>query len=60
VVAVFLASSEAYLGLPDRLPTIQFGLLVPIFVGAILIWRSALVSRLIDAVPQHWIVAVEF
>src|SRR6266404_8822976 len=59
-VAVFLASSEAYRGLPDRLPTIQFGLLVPILVGAILIWRSPLVSRLIDAVPQHWIVAVEF
>ena len=60
LVAVLLASSGAYRGLPDRLPTIQFGLLVPIVVGAILIWRSPLVSRLIDAVPQHWIVAVEF
>ncbi len=60
VVPVLLAPSEAYRAVPDRLPTIQFGLFAPILVGAILIWRSALVARVIDAVPQHWIVVVEF
>jgi hypothetical protein len=43
----------------DQLPTIQYAILVPIIVGAWLIFRSPLVARIIDAVPQSWIVGIQ-
>ena len=42
-----------------RLPTIQFGIVPPILIGMFLIWRSEAVARLIDAVPQEWLVGVQ-
>jgi hypothetical protein len=57
--AVALAWFGVYEGGPGRLPTIQFGILIPIAVGAYLIWRSPMVSRIIDAVPQQWLVGVQ-
>src|SRR5215212_5289531 len=53
-VTVVLAAFGVYRAVPDRMPRIQFGLLLPIVVGALLIWRLPLVSRLVDAVPQSW------
>ncbi len=41
-------------------PTIQYGVFLPILLGALLIWRSPLVGRIIDAVPQQWLVSVQF
>ena len=58
-MAVGLAWLGAYEGASDRFPTIQFGILVPILVGSILIWRSHYVRRLIEAVPQQWLVGVQ-
>ncbi len=43
----------------DALPTIQFGIVPPILIGMFLIWRSDTVDRLIDAVPQEWLVGVQ-
>ncbi|MEX2167537.1 MAG: hypothetical protein WD852_11075 [Methyloceanibacter sp.] len=43
----------------NDIPTIQYGILVPILIGALLLWRSPLVARIIDAVPQHWLVGVQ-
>jgi hypothetical protein len=58
-IAVALAWFGAYQGGSERIPTIQYGILVPILIGSVLIWRSALVWRLIEAVPQQWIVGVQ-
>jgi len=49
----------AYHAESDRIPTIQYGIFVPILIGGFLIWRSPSVRRVIDAVPQQWIVGVQ-
>ncbi len=48
-----------YQGTPTRIPTIPFGLLIPIAAGVVLFWRWPLLKRVIDAVPQEWIVSVQ-
>lgn len=55
-----LAWHGAYEGGLGRIPTIQFGILVPILIGAALIWRSPAAGRILDAVPQQWLVGVQF
>src|SRR5215831_3299994 len=42
----------------DR-PTIQYGILLPILIGALMIWRSEATKRVIAAVPQQWLVGVQ-
>ncbi len=42
-----------------RIPTIQYGLLIPIVVGLILFWRWPLLKRAVEAVPQEWLVGVQ-
>jgi hypothetical protein len=59
LLAVALAAAGAYRGSPDRLPTIQYGLFVPVIAGVVLLWRSAAFRRLIDAVPQNLLVGVQ-
>jgi hypothetical protein len=56
---VVLASLGVYHGAPDRMPTLQYAIVLPILIGALLIGRSSTVSRLLDAVPQEWMVAVQ-
>ena len=46
-------------GSGSRIPTIPFGLLIPIAVGVALFWRWPLLRRIIDSVPQSWIVIVQ-
>jgi hypothetical protein len=41
------------------LPTIQYGILLPILIGIPLVWRSEWVARILDAVPQEWLVGVQ-
>ena len=43
----------------DR-PTIQYGILLPILIGVLMIWRSEKTKRVIAAVPQQWLVGVQF
>jgi hypothetical protein len=54
-----LAWIGLYRGVADRIPTIQFGILLPILIGVLLFWRSSAVARLIDAVPQQWLIGVQ-
>jgi hypothetical protein len=57
--AITLAAKGVYhIGASD-LPTIQYGILLPILVGALLIWRSETTERIIAAVPQQWLVGVQ-
>src|SRR5271170_4166028 len=60
VLAVGLALVGAYSAATSRIPTIQFGIAVPILLGSLMIWRWPAVSRLIDAVPRHWVIAIQF
>ena len=59
VLTIALGASGAFHATADQLPAIQYGILVPILIGASLIWRSPFVRRIIDAVPQPWIVGVQ-
>ena len=43
----------------SAIPTIQYGIALPILIGSLLIWRSETVARIIDAVPQQWLVGVQ-
>jgi len=57
--AVALGSLGVYGAASDRIPTIQYGILAPILIGGLLIWRSPTVARMLDAAPQHWLVGVQ-
>lgn len=58
--AIALGWLGVYRGVSDRIPTIQYGILAPILVGGWLIFRSSTVARVLDAVPQHWLIGVQF
>jgi hypothetical protein len=59
-VALALSSAEVFRGATDRPPTIEFGIFVPIVIGLAWLWRSTTAMRLIDAIPQSWLVAIQF
>lgn len=58
-IALVLSWSGFYQGSPSRIPTIPFGLLIPIATGVVLFWRWPLLRRTIESVPQSWIVSVQ-
>jgi hypothetical protein len=41
------------------MPTVLFGLLTPLAVAAIALWRSESIARLVSAIPLHWLVAAQ-
>ena len=57
--ALALAVSGVYQGASDEIPTIQFGILAPILIGSMLIVRSSTMARVIEAVPQQWLIGVQ-
>jgi hypothetical protein len=59
-LALILAILGVYQANSDQLPTIEFGIITPILIGGLFIWRSSTISRLIDAIPRHWVIAVQF
>src|ERR1700722_10661263 len=56
LVALALSWSGFYQGAPFRIPTIPFGLLIPIAAGVLLFRRWPPLKSAIDAVPQGWLV----
>src|SRR5215472_16166133 len=61
-VAQYLGSANTYLATienPPAVPTILFGLLIPLAVAAIALWRSDSIARLVSAIPLHWLVAAQ-
>jgi hypothetical protein len=58
-LSIALAALGVYHVEGIALPTIQFGIVPPILIGIFLIWRSDTVARVIDAVPQPWLVGVQ-
>jgi hypothetical protein len=57
--SLLLALLGAFQAHMNRLPTIQYGIFIPILIGALLISRSSTIRQLIDAIPQEWLVAVQ-
>jgi hypothetical protein len=61
-VAQYLGAANTYLATienPPAVPTILVGLLVPLAVAAIGLWRSESLARLVSAIPLHWLVAAQ-
>jgi hypothetical protein len=54
-----LAWIEAFHGSAGRIPLLPVATVAPILVGALLIRRSDTVWRVIEAVPQQWLVGVQ-
>jgi hypothetical protein len=58
-LSIAMAARGVYQVGSTEIPTIQYAILLPIVVGALLIWRSEVVYRIIAAVPQPWLVGVQ-
>jgi hypothetical protein len=57
--AVALSYAGAFRGTPSTQPTIEFGIFVPLLIGVVWLWGSATAKRLLDAVPQSWLVGLQ-
>jgi hypothetical protein len=58
-VAITLSAMGIYHVTSGDRPTIQYGILLPILIGALMIWRWEAAKRVLDAVPQQWLVSVQ-
>jgi hypothetical protein len=62
-VAQYLGAANTYFATTDTagagVPTVLFGLLIPLAVAAIALWRSESIARLVSAIPLHWLVAAQ-
>ena len=59
-VAQYLAAANAYSATTEAaVPTVLFGLLIPLAVAAIALWRSESIAKLVSAIPLHWLVAAQ-
>jgi hypothetical protein len=61
-LAQYFGSANTYLATvenPPAVPTILFGLLIPLAVATIGLWQSESVARLVSAIPLHWLVAAQ-
>jgi hypothetical protein len=59
VAANVLGWLELFRATASRIPTIGFGVFVPIIVGAIALRGSGTLRRILDATPQSWLVGVQ-
>jgi hypothetical protein len=59
-IANHLGSANTYFATTDTaMPTVVFGLLIPLIVAAIGFWVSENIASLVSAIPLHWIVAAQ-
>jgi hypothetical protein len=59
-VAQYLGAANTYFATTERaVPTLLFGLLIPLAVAAIGLWQSESIARLVSAIPLHWLVAAQ-
>jgi len=59
-VAQYLGSVNAYFATGDNaVPTVLFGLLIPLMTAAVGLWLSGSIASLVSAIPLHWIVAAQ-
>src|SRR5216683_2629381 len=62
-VAQYLGAANTYFATTDTagagVPTVLFGLLIPLAVAAIGLWQSESIARLVSAIPLPWLVAAQ-
>jgi hypothetical protein len=58
-LASFLAIEGVFVASRAGVPTIPFGVLIPVIAGLVIIFRSKTAARLVDATPLHWLIAVQ-
>jgi hypothetical protein len=58
-LSIALAAMGVYHVGASAIPTIQYGIALPILIGSLLLWRSDTVARLLDAVSQQWLIGVQ-
>ena len=59
-IAQYIGSANMYFATRDTaVPTIALGLMTPLIVAAVGLWRSGGIARLVSAIPLHWIVAAQ-
>jgi hypothetical protein len=58
-IAIALALSGVFHASAADSPTIQYAIVPPILIGGVLIWRSEAIKRLLNAVPQSWLVGLQ-
>jgi hypothetical protein len=58
-LSIAVAAMGVYHVGASAIPTIQYGIALPILIGSLLLWRSDTVARLVDAVPQQWLIGVQ-
>ena len=57
---MILVWQGAYTATTTSLPTIQYGIFLPIIAGVALYWGSPFVRQIIAAVPQSWLIGIQF
>src|ERR1700682_1946381 len=59
-ISPYVCSVNMYFATTETaVPTVLFGLLIPLIVATIGLWRSENIARLVSAIPLHWIVAAQ-
>lgn len=58
-VALTTAILGVYHASSLKTPTIQYALLAPIVLGVVLFWRWGLLRRVIEIIPNEWLVGVQ-
>ena len=59
-VAQYLGSANAYFATGDNaVPTVLFGLLIPLMTAAVGLRLSGSIASLVSAIPLHWLVAAQ-
>ena len=58
-IAITLSGLGTYHVTSGDRPTIQYGILLPILIGTIMIWGWEPAKRVLHAVPQQWLVGVQ-
>ena len=59
-VAQYLGSVNTYFATSENaVPTVLFGLLIPLGAAAVGLWRSGAVASLVSAIPLPWLVAAQ-
>lgn len=60
IVALETSLAGWYGGPGRKIPTIQYGLLIPILIGVLLFWQWPLLRRVLAVIPNEWLVGIQF
>lgn len=59
IVALTTSLAGWYGGVARKVPTIQYGLLIPILAGVLLFWGWPRLRRALAVVPNEWIIGIQ-